>query len=251
MDDATQQLFGPTSITEDVKLYPNCTIAGCSCNSRKGQWYRGCQCPCHYPRMDQRYGRNAWSGDLFELESNSQPDVFIQPDPPYAYSLGPEPQFSLVAELAKTYGVWRKVANLCTWLHHATDFPFFIIPAIKCGGYRVVEAREKFQQALKDTKVPDIIKLELTRLLAEMTEYRIRDAYGFDRVVFLPSKEQAIPVSVDPNVRVPLIGRAYKVNQIIYERGRCFLKLDELPGEWAADLFRGNLTHPALQTIYR
>lgn len=243
-----------SDIPEDVRqhLYQNCPVAGCECDSRKGQWYRGCQCPCHYHRMDERYGRDCWSAELFELEANSQDEVLIRSKPPYTYSLGPAQHFAWLAQLAKEHRVWRKVANLCVWLHRATDFPFFIIPSLKGCGYRTMEVREKFKQALEDTKVPDVIRLELTRLFAVMTEERVRDAYGFDRVVFLPDPKQSIPVAVSEDASIPLIGRPYKIKTIIREQDRCFLTFEDLPGEWAADLFRGNINHPALlpRTIY-
>jgi hypothetical protein len=84
---------------------------------------------------------------------------------PYAYSLGPPELFDRLAELARRHRCWRKVANL-TYRMHLTVSPrhFFCFDAV--GDKQRNTAT--FLQAMRDTKVPAIIKIELSKIWREL-----------------------------------------------------------------------------------
>jgi hypothetical protein len=75
---------------------------------------------------------------------------------PFTYSLGNPEVFDRLASLAREHKVWRKVANLCAWLHCARRSPRFV----KYGACRP----DQFWQALSDTKLPDEVKSEMEKV---------------------------------------------------------------------------------------
>ncbi len=87
---------------------------------------------------------------------------------PYAYSLGPTLLFDRLAELSRQHRCWRKVTNLVDWM-------WLTVRARGIPRYGPeVEAKERerftglFLQALRDTRVPAEIKIELSKIWREL-----------------------------------------------------------------------------------
>jgi hypothetical protein len=59
------------SLVKSMFVYPNCTIANCDCNSKDGEWKKGCACLCHFNEMDKMYGRDQWKLSDWSREKES------------------------------------------------------------------------------------------------------------------------------------------------------------------------------------
>jgi hypothetical protein len=64
------------ALRTSLKRFPNCSVAGCACNSKGGQWRAGCYCLCHLLQMDPLYGKKKWTlKDFFrQCKKGIQPE---------------------------------------------------------------------------------------------------------------------------------------------------------------------------------
>jgi len=62
------------SISQALKKFPNCRIANCKCNSKEGEWKKGCLCLCHMDQAQEILGKDFDLSDLQKLAGSDKRD---------------------------------------------------------------------------------------------------------------------------------------------------------------------------------
>lgn len=56
------------ALRQQASRYPNCLIANCDCNEKKGEWKKGCNCLGHWLMMDKKFGKDNWTLEMYDAE---------------------------------------------------------------------------------------------------------------------------------------------------------------------------------------